>query len=85
MEIEQFTINIHVIQSNITATSTSVTGYVGGVNQTVTIQGTDIGTLSIETPPTENSCNSKPTRKYINNKTSRRWKNKCNSKRGKWK
>ena len=47
------TINIHVIQSNITATSTSVTGYVGGVNQTVTIQGTDIGTLSIETPPTE--------------------------------
>ena len=47
------TINIHVIQSNITATSTNVTGYVGGVNQTVTIQGTDIGTLSISSKPDE--------------------------------
>ena len=45
------TINIHVIKSNMTATSTNVTAYVGGSNQTVTIEGTDLGNLSISGEP----------------------------------
>ena len=47
------TINIEVIESTITATSTNVTLYAGGSNQTVEIQGTDIGTLNISEQPEE--------------------------------
>ena len=42
------TINIEVRKTTITATSTNVTAYVGGNNQTVTISGTYMGELSIE-------------------------------------
>ena len=47
------TINIRVIRSNMTATSTNVTAYVGGTDQTVEIQGIDIGELSISKEPEE--------------------------------
>ena len=45
------TIIVHVIQSNITASDTNVTAYVGGIDQTVTIEGTDLGNLSISSEP----------------------------------
>ena len=49
---QKVTININVIRSTITATSTSVTAYVNGSNRTVTINGTSLGALSISKQPT---------------------------------
>ena len=48
---KKFTINIEVKQSTITAEPTSVTAYVGGNNQTVQIDGTSLGSLSITDEP----------------------------------
>ena len=49
---QKVTININVIESTITATSTNVTVYVNGSNKTVTINGTSLGALSISKQPT---------------------------------
>ncbi len=48
---KEFTISIQVIQSTITAEPTSVVAYVGGVDKTVQIGGTSIGSLSITDEP----------------------------------
>ena len=48
---KEFTIDIEVIQSTITAEPTSVTAYVGGADKTVQIAGTSIGDLSITKQP----------------------------------
>ena len=49
---KQATVTVTVKASSITASSTSVTAYVGGGNKTVTISGSNMGTLSISTQPT---------------------------------
>ena len=56
---KEFTINIEVIQSTITAEPTSVTAYVGGTDKTVQISGTSIGNLSITDDPESTIADSK--------------------------
>ena len=46
------TVSVTVKTSSITASSTSVTAYVGGGNKTVTINGSNMGSLSISGQPT---------------------------------
>ena len=82
---KEVTINIEVKATSMTATNTNVIAYVGGVNPQVTINGDNLGTLSIVTPSTENNSKNKFTRKNTNNNTSSSRKDKCKDKRSKWK
>ena len=50
---KEVTINIEVKATSMTATNTNVIAYVGGANPQVTINGDNLGTLSIVTPSTE--------------------------------
>ena len=48
---KEITINITVKTTSISASSTSVTAYVGGASKTVTLSGTNAGTFSISSGP----------------------------------